>query len=255
MTTFSLIIPTHRRPRTLRRALESVRAQTFSDVQVIVVSDTSDQESAIVADEHLRDGDAYVRRYGVPGPAASRNLALQLVAGEYVIFLDDDDTLLPSFLEQVAQAMLKMEPGEIAYTNFEVIHEQADEASISRETVDIGSYPSWYVYVKNFIPNNCVIYPKKAIEGVFFDPEVAYEDWEFLLAATARGQLVHLPFVGPCVHKNSVSESRGESNNSRLLDCYIHIYRKYPPIHADVARQREKLFQMIGLNIHDIINK
>lgn len=249
MTTFSIIIPTHQRPQRLRRALAALRQQTLSDYQVIVVTDVEDAESASVADAYLRAGDCYIRRHGTPGPAASRNLALRLVDGERVLFLDDDDIYQPTFLAQIAASLPEVATDEIIYTNFEVIYEDGAGLELKREAIDISSYPWWWVYVKNFIPNNCVVYPRQALSDIQFDPAVAYEDWDFLLAAAHHGSLRHLPVFGPTVYKNQSENSRGDSNNSKLLDCYVHIYNKYPPVLPEVEHQRAQLFTSIGLDI------
>jgi len=249
MPTFSILIPTHRRAQRLRRCLESLQAQTFTDYQIIVVSDIGDAESAAVAEACLRDGDCFVRRHGNPGPAASRNLALALAQGERVLFLDDDDIFQPQFLTQVASCLPALSATDIVYTNFEVIHEDGSGQELKREAIDVGPYPWWWVYVKNFIPNNCVVYPRQVLQDVRFDTVVAYEDWDFLLAAARHGALRHLPIYGPGVYKNQAEDSRGDSNNSRLLECYIHIYNKYPPVLPEVERQRAQLFASIGVDI------
>lgn len=249
MTTFSIIIPTHLRAQRLQRALASLRQQTWVDYQVIVVSDAEDAESASVADAYLREGDCYIRRHGAPGPAASRNLALRLVDGERVLFLDDDDIYRSTFLAQVAACLSAVAPNDIVYTNFEVIYEDGTGEELKCEAIDISSYPWWWVYVKNFIPNNCVVYPRRGLSDIQFDPTVAYEDWDFLLAAADHGNLRHLPIFGPAVYKNQSEDSRGDSNNSHLLECYVHIYKKYPPVLPEVEYQRAQLFRSIGLDI------
>lgn len=100
---FSVIVCTYNRPTLLARALGSVLAQTFSDFEVIVVDDHSDQEVEEVvrsfADPRLR----CLRQPENRGVASSANLGLQAARGVYVSFLNDDDCFTPDFLAQMSK--------------------------------------------------------------------------------------------------------------------------------------------------------
>jgi glycosyltransferase involved in cell wall biosynthesis len=91
----SVVIPCYNQGRFLREAVESVRRQTYPRVEVIVVDDGSTDDTAAVADE-LR-----VRciRQENRGLAGARNRGLADSTGEYVVFLDADDRLLPPGIE------------------------------------------------------------------------------------------------------------------------------------------------------------
>jgi len=94
---FSVIIPTFNRCGLLREALASVAAQRCRDFETIVVDDGSDDDIASAT----RSGDLPVRylRQANAGPGAARNLGLQHARGDYVAFLDSDDTWFPWTLE------------------------------------------------------------------------------------------------------------------------------------------------------------
>lgn len=248
--TFSIVMATHRRPVLLQRAIASLRAQTLACHQIVVVSDADDEATDSVLRGQLGPQDLYLSRRGKPGPAESRNLALQLVSGSHVLFLDDDDSFRPEFLQSVAAQLAAGPAAAVAYTNFEVL----DEATgAPPKAIDVGSFPTWYTQVRNFVPNNAAIYPRAALAGLRFDPEMAYEDWDFLLAAARHGGLRHLPVFGPCIHKNAVEPgtNRGARNrqDNRILDCYVKLYNLHPPSNAEVAQQRSALFTSIGLDI------
>src|SRR5690606_35875991 len=86
---FTVVVPTSRRPALLREALASVAAQTLPPDQVVVVDDAGDPGTqAVVA--------------GFPGYTYARNDGAALARGEWIAFLDDDDLWLPHKLEAVA---------------------------------------------------------------------------------------------------------------------------------------------------------
>jgi len=252
MPSFSVIIATHRRAALLARALASLHAQWHPPQQVLVVSDASDPETLRTFESLARDGDVFVQRTGAPGPAASRNLALRLAVGDYVLFLDDDDTFRPQFLSGLAAGLDGFAPQQIAYTNFEVLDDAAGAGADApaSQPVDLGGLDPNWVYVKNFIPNNCQVFPRTLLEGLAFDASLPYEDWDFLLSACGKGQLRHLPVPGPCVHKNVPgTEHRGQKNDSRLVECYLAVYGRHPAPNPQVAEQRRQLFASIGLDL------
>lgn len=93
----SVILPTYGRPEFLTEAIASVIAQTYRPIQLIVVDDASPGGSLVpklCVDEPDIELVA-VRCAANMGPAAARNVGLAFAEGEYVTFLDDDDTISP----------------------------------------------------------------------------------------------------------------------------------------------------------------
>jgi glycosyltransferase involved in cell wall biosynthesis len=95
----SIIIPLYNKAPHVRRALDSIAAQTLADFEAIVVDDGStDDGAAIVADypdTHFR-----MIRQTNAGPGAARNAGLAQARGEFIAFLDADDEWLPNFLQE-----------------------------------------------------------------------------------------------------------------------------------------------------------
>lgn len=96
----SVIIPTHNRSHLVERAISSVLAQSFVDLELIVVDDASQDATAAVV-RAIDDGRVYYLRSAENlGVAASRNIGLANARGEFVGFLDDDDAWHPKKLER-----------------------------------------------------------------------------------------------------------------------------------------------------------
>ncbi len=98
MPRVSVIIPAHNAAPFIEETLDSVRAQTFGDWEVVVVDDGSSDrtwELLQAAGPRVRS----FRREQAGGPAVARNLALANASGEFAAFLDADDLLLPRYLE------------------------------------------------------------------------------------------------------------------------------------------------------------
>jgi glycosyltransferase involved in cell wall biosynthesis len=96
----SVIIPTHARAGQVGEAIESVRRQTYENVEILVIDDASPDDTAAVLraipDLRLR----YVRHEKRRGAAAARNTGIRMARGEWIGFLDDDDQWYADKLEK-----------------------------------------------------------------------------------------------------------------------------------------------------------
>ena len=95
MPSVSIIIPTYNRPELLPRAVNSARA-AGTDVEIIVVDDASQDETAAVCRKLA--GINYIRLDRNQGVAGARNLGILASSAEFIAFLDDDDLRLPGSL-------------------------------------------------------------------------------------------------------------------------------------------------------------
>jgi glycosyltransferase involved in cell wall biosynthesis len=114
MPLVSVIMPTFNRADTIRRAIRSVQAQTFTDWELIVVDDGSTDNTVAViegCDPRLK-----LIRQENQGTAGARNAGLSASAGSYIAFLDSDDEWLPHHLE-LCVSFLEAFPGEQFVTN------------------------------------------------------------------------------------------------------------------------------------------
>jgi glycosyltransferase involved in cell wall biosynthesis len=104
---FSVLIPTYNRAAYLPAALQSVFAQTCRDYELIVVDDGSSDDTPDLLAQY---GDRlHLIRQPNRGPGAARNRGLAEARGEYAVFLDSDDLLLPWALQRLEQAILAHE--------------------------------------------------------------------------------------------------------------------------------------------------
>jgi glycosyltransferase involved in cell wall biosynthesis len=113
----SVIIPTYNRAALLRRAIDSVYAQegigSQFDVEVLVVDEGSTDTTAEVAGAY--SGLRYIRPSTNKGTSGARNVGLDAASGEYVAFLDDDDSWLPWKLRRQLQTLEEHPEASAAY--------------------------------------------------------------------------------------------------------------------------------------------
>jgi glycosyltransferase involved in cell wall biosynthesis len=100
MSLVSIIIPCYNQGRYLSAAIDSVLGQTHKNIEVIVVDDGSTDDTSQVAARYAAESRIRYVRQENRGPSAARNAGVAISKGEYVNFLDADDTLLPEKLER-----------------------------------------------------------------------------------------------------------------------------------------------------------
>lgn len=101
---YSIIIPVYNSEASIDKCLESVLIQTFSDFEVIIIDDGSSDNSLNICEEYAEKDDRFrVFHQENRGVSAARNFGLREARGEYLVFLDSDDTISDSYLEEFAR--------------------------------------------------------------------------------------------------------------------------------------------------------
>ena len=107
----SIIIPVYQVEQTLRRCIDSVLSQSFSDWEMILVDDGSTDESPKICDEYVKNYDKiHVIHKQNGGLSDARNVGIEHAKGTYITFVDSDDYLGDDTLKKVMRLM------EIVYT-------------------------------------------------------------------------------------------------------------------------------------------
>jgi len=117
MPKVSIILPTYQRIHFLPRAIESVRAQTFPEWELLIVDNGStDGTEALVQQFQERDGRIRSLKEERKGASHARNSGLQEARGEFIAFLDDDDEWLPEKLSRQIHFFESHADIELLYT-------------------------------------------------------------------------------------------------------------------------------------------
>ena len=104
----SVIIPIFRVEAYLRRCVDSVLAQTYRNMEIILVDDGSDDECPKICDEYARQDDRVsVIHQKNAGLSGARNAGIEKAGGSYLAFVDSDDYLSPEFLERLYRACVE----------------------------------------------------------------------------------------------------------------------------------------------------
>ncbi len=113
----SLVIPIYNTKAYLKDCLDSLLAQTLPDLQIILVDDGSTDGSAAIAQAYAKqDKRIEVYRQTHAGQSAARNLGLTYAKGEYIAFVDADDTIDPDWCQKHLDAISGVDYVQSGYT-------------------------------------------------------------------------------------------------------------------------------------------
>ncbi|OFZ85581.1 MAG: hypothetical protein A2V78_08535 [Betaproteobacteria bacterium RBG_16_64_18] len=160
----------------LREALDAVALQTYPDVEVVVVN-AKGGEHAALGTSCGRFPLRVVNAGGSPlaRPAAA-NTALDAARGDWLIFLDDDDSMDPDHLERLVRAALRTPGRDVVYTGVRVVDAFGSPVRELSEP-----YDRVRLWQANFLPIHAVLFARTLLgQGARFDQAFeVYEDWDF----------------------------------------------------------------------------
>jgi hypothetical protein len=233
----SVVIPVKDRARLLAQTLRSVRDQTTSVAEVIVVDDGSTDDSAGVA----ADAGATVVATDAPGsgPSAARNAGLARVRTELTCPLDSDDLLRPRAIEALARALARDPGAPFAFGRSLEAARNADgwhPTGIVRPLeFDMRDLPC-RLYARNFVPASAVVLRTRDILEVGGYPSwlvslVSNEDHYTWIQLARRGSPIYVPELLSVARRHAGSRhdalahsaveeiTRLSDDDPRLLPC------------------------------------
>jgi Glycosyl transferase family 2 len=226
MPEISVIITTHNRPETLRRAVESARAASKREIEVVVVDDASSEETASAY--RSIPGINYVRANSNQGVAGARNLGILASQGEFLSFLDDDDLRLPGSLDLQLEALASAPQAGFIY----------GQAILGRQdgAVSDDFYPAlcpqgdvfWELLAQNFVPCGTALFRRKCLERVgLLDASIAgIDDWDLWVRMAEHYPALALERPLMIWRKSTPASGQGSSNAVELVKLGARQFRE-----------------------------
>ncbi|MGB3533242.1 MAG: glycosyltransferase family 2 protein [Microcoleaceae cyanobacterium] len=188
----SVIIPTYNRRDLLQQTLNSVQQQTFKDWEAVIIDDGSNDGTQEMVQQRL-DSDPRIRYIRTTqagsGASACRNKGTAAAKGDYIIYLDSDDCLAPSALENRYHLMEQHPELDFGVFPCMVFHQQPGDTNIlwnlETEKKDLDRFLARDVPWQTTSP----IWRKPALEkvGLWNSENLGWDDWEYHLKAVILG--------------------------------------------------------------------
>ena len=204
MPKVSVVISTYNRPELLKRAVDSVLAQSYQDFEIIVVHDGAHRAQFGSQGKITEIG--LEENFG--NDTRPKNLGIRVSKGEYVAFLDDDNTWRPDHLQVLVNAIEKDPRLDVVYGDRWI----NDTTKRIRDQIGIASdFNMGLLLQRNFIDTSDVLIKRQALfdVGGFDERYKKYIDWNLWIRMAKAGKLFkHVPIIitDYCLHKDMKSE-------------------------------------------------
>ena len=193
-TLISVIVTAYNIEKYLPRCVDSLLAQTYSPMEIILVDDGSSDETPRLCDEYARKNDSvYVIHKENGGPSAARNAGLAIAKGDYIGYVDGDDKVEADMYENMLGECLRT-GAQIAICAYREVGEGAEEnhstgniLELSREeTLElyINGDPQYHIYHSVWSK----LFERKVIEDIRFpegrkSEDIMYTTWALTRAS------------------------------------------------------------------------
>jgi len=255
----SIILPTFNRAHTLRRAIDSVYKQTYSDWELIIIDNNSTDGTEAIVEGYLGGRIKYFKINNEGIIAKSRNLGIKQSKGELIAFLDSDDWWSSNKLHISVREMMSFGADLVYHNLFKATNEkQIFYLPIRGRTLE-GDIFNDLLSGGNCIPNSSVVVKKKIFSIVGYlceSPETnTWEDYDIWLRIAKYSNKIHkISNTMGYLWLGGDNESQGNSKNDALIRILKNInnfevrYKKeisnniYPPWWMDYQRGRSFYF-------------
>ncbi len=264
MKQFSIIIPVCNAEKYLRKCLDSVMNQTFSDYEVIFVDDGSEDSSVSILEEYQKKSERVtVIKQAHSNAGVARNRGIDAAEGKYLLFLDADDFLETDAFEKISKAAERnMDPDLIVYGVNEFHSENEDIGNLFRyedlpeEEVFSPESVSDHLFTafQNWPWNKAFRRGFVKKEGIRFQDVERSNDIRFVslsLLLSEKICLIRSPLVN---HRIGHDESMQANNSAEPLAFWKALKQTYEDlkVHSDrfVSSERSYLNEALSVIVY-----
>lgn len=241
----SVVIPTYNRKEKLSDCIQSVLAQSYRNIEVLVVDDASSDGTEEIFQNVSDPRLLYFRYETNRGACYARNYGAERAKGEFLAFQDSDDKWHSDKLEK-QYGFLRSADADMCFCGMNRV-----SASGSRFYYPVHPFTPEHG-VEEFLAENrastqTMLMYKRVWEQLRFDEDIRrYQDWDFGIRAAARFSLCYLP-------EALVESEVGEDSISSRVNSYphlLHLYNKHKALYQQYPKSDAVMNRRMGRRMH-----
>ena len=242
----TVIIPTYNRRRWIGECLDSIKAQTYKEIETLVIDDCSSDGTAEWLCSDSRYGFAQVHVQPVnQGASETRNVGIHMAHGEFIVFIDSDDLLAPDHVERAVEVFKSNSDvglfccdstiigteGEILYSG-RTWHQIQSELKQYPVRTGVRGLQDIFIF-SNIFPGFTL--PKAVFEKVgYFDQSVfPMDDYDLMLRVAGSGYSVYYCHEALALRREHSGQCSGQTNS--VETCR----KQLVTLHASLKRNPE----------------
>lgn len=246
----SVVMPCYNDGRYIQESVASVKAQTYPNVELIIIDDGSDDSDTIATLNALaEEANVQVLHATHVGPSAARNAAIREARGKYILPLDADDTIDPTYIEKAVNILESHKDTGVAYCEADLFGAQSGKW-------DLPTYSFESMLFDNIVFVTALFSKAdwEKVGGFNENMKAGMEDYDFWLSILGEGKKIEqIPEV--LFHyriKDSSRTTQFQQDPSRIKETYHQLFdnhREFILAHADmlIPTMRDVLIDQLYL--------
>jgi len=221
----SVCVPSYNHARFIQPCIESIFAQTYQNIQLIIIDDGSTDNSPEIIEKTLKNCpfESKLTIRSNKGLVRTLHEGLEMARGDYFAVLASDDMWLPGFLEHRVNQLQNRPNAVLAYGHCYLIDENN---KIFTSTADWAEYEdgdarNMLLTKKNGLFAPTVLYRKSALEKQKWNPDIFGEDYELYLRLTLLGEFAFESSIFSAYRIHSTNTSR---DTEALISTKMHAF-------------------------------
>ena len=256
----SLIVPIYNVETYLRMCLDSIANQTYSNIEVLLVNDGSPDGSAAICQEFVaRDSRFHYIEKENGGLSDARNVGIGRAQGEFLSFVNSDDWIEPTYVEDLYRAAL-LNDAEVVVSNYQEFHQERNvylihlfedyyETHYSGEEL-IQQLPLLERRDKSFTTSWGILFARRLFDIISFPKGKTIEDSRTnyrLFAESCRSPYIHKALYNYRVGIDSISSKITEKLLEDVLDCLMERMAVYAIKGWNVEAERGYISEILKM--------
>jgi glycosyltransferase involved in cell wall biosynthesis len=243
----SIILTSYNQPVLLKRAFDSLTHQSYKNIEIIIVDDCSTDENNkklieefVAAFPNKTKAVFQQENVGIP---KNKNTGLRLAKGEYITYLDGDDTYYENKIAFELETFLKNADLDIAYSNFDIKNTEGQVLSVWAS----GSPAEGYIFKDILLHNfpDChthryEMFKRHVLYDLnFYDEQFPmYEDLDLMLRYSLKYKVAYNNYIGSSYYKNPRSIV-SKTNGLKRIEHEEKVYAKHAAVIQEQNLEKE----------------
>lgn len=241
MKKVTAIINTHNRIELLKRAIDSVKKQTYQNIEIIVIDDASDDGTKDYC-EKLKDIIyVYIPKNESRGGNYARNIGVKNSTGHYIAFLDDDDEWYPTKIEKQVEILDKKTDISVVYCGRRY---DINNGSLFLDELPDGSNKgdcSKRIFYNVIGVSSMLLFRREIFDNITFDEDLKFwQDYDLMIRIF---QKYKVDYINECLilyRKNLNDKNRLTNKFNGWLNAVNHINEKYADLINNLSDDERK---------------
>ena len=256
----SVIMPVYNAEKTIERAILSIINQTYNNIELILINDGSTDETESIIKKYIEKEKKIDIRYYFQensGPSIAKNLGIDMAIGEYILFVDSDDTISENYIESL---VINQKEGTLIGASYKII----EDIKITNKNFKITNKD---YYVKDKILNDLVIgklngfvvlylFNKEQMKEIYFEKDIRYmEDTLFLIKYIINNNINNIIYLKNVYYNYYQIDGSITNNTNKIIKNILSFTNSIRKIENIIPKEEKELKEICKKNRANRISK